>query len=115
MKKVVIAIFPLILLAQIRFNASSYIPTEWIKSVQYGLKWTELMVNGYPGAAVEAQVNEPIPEGVVTTTVVMTAALADIEEVQLRYEQDFCEAEVQQLIQHAKGRRIVVHRTNLLL
>ena len=111
MKKLMIAILPFILLAQIPFHSFSYTPSEWIKSLQVGLKWTELMMNGYPGAA---ESEGPVPEGIVTTTVVIAGALPEMEHLQFNFEDEFCETQVDQMIQKAiRIQRRIEVRTNI--
>jgi hypothetical protein len=111
MKKVITAILPFILVAQIPFHASSYIPSDWMKSVQYGLKWTELMMNGYPGSA---EAEEKVPEGIVTTTVVIAGAIPEMERLQFNFEDEFCEIQIQRTIQKAiKTERMIAVRTNV--
>jgi hypothetical protein len=109
MKKVITAILPFILVAQIPFHPSSYIPTEWMKSVQVGLKWTELMMNGYPGAV------EAVPEGIVTTTVVIAGAVPEIEQLQFDFEDEFCDVQIDQAVHKAvRIQRTIAIRTAVL-
>ena len=111
MKKVITAILPFILVAQMSFHPSSYIPSDWLKGLQIGMKWTELMMNGYPGAA---DADEMVPEGVVTTTVVIAGAIPEFDEVQLYFGDEFCETQVDQVIQKAiRIQRTIAVRTNV--
>lgn len=93
MKKILTAFLPFILLAQLPIQASKFVPAEWMKSFQYGVKWTELMVNGYPGTSDQSL--DTIPEGKVTTTVVMASAVAEPEALAIPVE---CSIEIQQRI-----------------
>ncbi len=98
MKRFVTAILPLILIGQIPFHATNYVPSDWMKRFQYGLKWTELMMNGYPGAA---NATESVPEGVVTTTVTMASAIPEFEHIQKPIEEEFCNDDMNEKIETA--------------
>lgn len=91
MKKLLTAFLPFILVAQLPISTARFIPSEWIKSFHYGLKWTELMMNGYPGA--EETPQESIPEGEVTTTVVMAGAIPDVEMVHISLDKELLDSE----------------------
>ena len=99
MNRVIIAILPIILIVQLGFHASSLVPSEWIKSLNYGLKWTELMMNGYPGAE---EVTEAVPEGVVTTTVVLVTAVPELEQYPIAIEVEICNEQIKEEIERAR-------------
>jgi hypothetical protein len=112
MKKVITAILPFILVAQIPFHPTSYIPSEWLKSVQIGLKWTELMMNGYPGSE---EAEEAVPEGIVTTTVVIAGAVPEFEQLQFDFEDELCEIQIDQAVHKAvRLQRVIAVRTTVL-
>ena len=90
MKKIFTAFLPFILVAQLPMNAAKFVPAEWMKRVQYGLKWTELMLDGYPGAS---EASETIPEGHVTTTVTMASAIPDPAEIEATADKYLCDVE----------------------
>ena len=88
MKKVIIAILPLLLAMQMPFQSFNFVPSELLKNVKYGMKWTELMLNGYPGAE---ESMEKVPEGTVTTTVLIAGAIPRQEDLQIRIDPELCE------------------------
>jgi hypothetical protein len=91
MKRLITLLLPLILAADLPFTAFHHIPADWTKSFQYGLKWTKLMLNGYP-----SDVNaEQVPQGFVTTTVVIAQPVADFEDVEIEISKELCDAELQ--------------------
>jgi hypothetical protein len=102
MKKLILAFLHFLLIAQLPMNATKFIQSEWMKSFQYGLKWTELMMNGYPGTA-EAS-GEPVPEGTVTTTVMMASAIAGPAEIDFHLPA-ICDEELSQQVVRFKVSR----------
>jgi hypothetical protein len=107
MKRAIIALLPLILAAQLPISAVKYVPAEWMKSFEYGLKWTELMMNGYPGASETA---DKVPEGEVTMTVTLASAIPEFHEIDIEMEKDFCRVHPEEEIQMKTMEVIKRHR-----
>ncbi|MCI0412449.1 hypothetical protein L0222_06555 [bacterium] len=111
MKKVISVILPLILAAQLPFGTMKYLTSEWMNSIEYGLKWTELMVSGYPGASETQESEEIIPHGEVTMTVTLASAIPEIEELpMIEIEKEICQVHMQQELQK---KHIKILRRNL--
>ena len=87
MKKVMIAILPLLLAMQMPFQTLNFVPSELLKNVKYGMKWTELMLNGYPGGE---DTMEKVPEGTVTTTVLIAGAIPQQEDLEIAIDPELC-------------------------
>ena len=97
MKRIILAILPIILAAQIPLNTTTLVPSEWKKTLDFGVKWTSLLVNSFSAVADDNAEDESIPEGVVTTTVAM-AAIPDTVDFELAIERRLCltQVEIQQ-------------------
>ena len=80
MKRLILAILPIILAAQIPLHVTTLVPSEWKETLDFGVKWTSLLVNSFSAVVNNENEEESIPEGVVTTTVAMVLpAPADFE------------------------------------
>src|SRR5687767_5800249 len=110
MKKIFTAIFSFILVAQLPMNAPKFVSTEWMKSIQYGLKWSELMIVGYPGSRDTNE--ESIPQGHVTTTVTMASAIPDAVDIQATADPYLCEIEYQKNLSD-QARQVIKAHTQL--
>ena len=97
MKRVTTAIFTLILAAQLPFGALKYVTSEWMNSFEYGLKWTELMMSGFPGAS---ETEEQIPNGEVTMTVTLAGFSPEIQHLPvIEIKKEFCQVHLEQEFQ----------------
>lgn len=111
MKKVITAILPLILAAQLPFGTMKHMTSEWMNSFAYGLKWTELMMSGYPGASETRESQESVPRGEVTMTVTLASAIPEIEELPIiQIEKEFCRIEMEQEFQKTMKEVLKRHR-----
>jgi hypothetical protein len=106
MKRVITAILPLILAAQLPFGTMKYLASEWMNSLEYGLKWTELMMSGYPGAP---EVDESVPAGEVTMTVTL-ASFAEFEGVEMEIEKEICRVQMEEEFQKKTIKILKRHR-----
>jgi hypothetical protein len=72
MKRLILAILPILLMTQFPLRGTSLVPSDWKETLDFGVKWTSLLVNSFSVVANNETEDESIPEGVVTTTVAMT-------------------------------------------
>jgi hypothetical protein len=108
MKRVITVILPLILAAQLPFGTMKYLASEWMNSFEYGLKWTELMMSGYPGAP---EVEERVPAGEVTMTVTLASAIPEIEILPtIEIEKEICRVQMEEQFQKKTIEILKQHR-----
>jgi hypothetical protein len=111
MKRVITVILPLILAAQLPFGTLKYMTSEWMNSFEYGLKWTELMMNGYPGASETKESQESVPVGEVTMTVTVASMIPEIEPLPIiEIEKEICRVEMEKEFQKRVKEVLKRHR-----
>jgi len=93
MKRLIAAVLPILLAAQIPFGAVKLVPSDWKKNFDYGVKWTELLLDSYSTVMNGEQDVERIPSGTVTTTVAM-ALIPEIEDLQI-IDPEICQAQME--------------------
>ena len=100
MKRVITVILPLILAAQLPFGTMKFVASEWMNSFEYGLKWTELMMNGYPSGS---ETDEEVPNGEVTMTVTLASFSPEGEDLprmeHIEIEKEFCQIQLEEEFQ----------------
>lgn len=108
MKRVITAILPLILAAQLPFGTLKYVTSEWMKSFEYGLKWTELMMSGYPGSS---ETVDKVPNGEVTMTVTLASFGPEMDELPIiEIEKEFCRVQLEKEFQKRTIQVLKRHR-----
>jgi hypothetical protein len=94
MKRLILAILPILLAAQIPVNVAQLVPSDLKKTLDFGVKWTSLLVNSFSAVSNDTSKKESIPEGVVTMTVTM-AAIPDTPDIQIAVQRQICLAQVE--------------------
>jgi len=100
MKRLILAILPILFAAQIPLQAQHFVPSDWKRTFDFGVKWTSLLVNSFSAGANDESKDDLVPEGIVTTTVAMTV-IPEPAEFQIAIERQICQAQIQ-IAQRAK-------------
>jgi hypothetical protein len=88
------AILPIILATQIPLKPINLVPSDWKQTLHFGVKWTSLLVNSLAAGSNDEIKEEPIPDGVATTTVAM-AILPEPADLHLNIDQQVQMAQCQ--------------------
>jgi hypothetical protein len=94
MKRLILAVLPILLAVQIPLNVTKIVPADWRKNFDFGVKWTGLLLNSYFSDSDDELESEDVPEGVVTTTVVLVSMPEFEDQVQFAMVQEMCRAQL---------------------
>jgi len=94
MKRLILALLPVLMAAQIPFSVTELVPSDWKKNFDFGVKWTELLVESYSTLTNNEQDKDSVPSGIVTTTVAM-AMIPEPEDFQIVIEPEICRAQIE--------------------
>jgi hypothetical protein len=95
MKRLILAVLPILLAAQIPLNVTKIVPSDWKRNFDFGVKWTGLLLDSYFSDFNNESESETVPDGIVTTTVVL-ASMSEFEDhVQIVVDQEVCRAQVE--------------------
>ena len=95
MKRLILAVIPILLAAQIPMNVTRIVPSDWKRSFDFGVKWTGLLLDSYFSDSDNASDSEIVPDGIVTTTVVLASMPEFDEDVQIVIDQEVCQAQAE--------------------
>ena len=99
MKRLIVAVLPILLAAQIPLSVTKYVPSDLKKNFDFGVKWTELLLESYSSDSNRESESDSIPEGFVTTTVVLASMhIPDIQiedHLQIVVGQEMCQLQAQ--------------------
>jgi hypothetical protein len=97
MKRLILLILPIILVAQIPLHMDKLVPSDWKQTFDFGVKWTSLLVNSFSAVANNNEKQkEFIPEGVVTTTVAMAVLPDTADLLQIDREVSLAQCQIEQ-------------------
>jgi len=114
MKRLILAILPIILAAQIPLHITTLVPSDWKETLDFGVKWTSLLVNSFSAGPNYKTEKEVIPEGVVTTTVAMILPAPADFEFQIDHEVEQAQYEVARAREAVKLQKELNKRLRLL-
>ena len=95
MKRLILAVLPILLAAQIPLSVTKIVPSEWKKNFNFGVKWTHLLLDSYSSGLNDEIDSESIPEGVVTTTVILASMPEFEEQTEVAFDDAICQAQLE--------------------
>jgi hypothetical protein len=93
MKRLILAVLPILLAAQIPLNVTKIVPSDWKRSFDFGVKWTGLLLDSYFSDSDNE--SETVPDGIVTTTVVLDSIPEFDEHVQIVIDKEMCQTQLE--------------------
>jgi len=106
MKRLILAVLPILLAAQIPLSVTNLVPSDVKRSFHFGVKWTGLLLSSFWNASNDEVESDAIPAGVVTTTVVLASIPQFDQEIQIAFEKEICKAQVEFAQKTAQAVRI---------
>ena len=95
MKRLILAVLPILLAAQIPLNVTKIVPSDWKRNFDFGMKWTALLLESYFSDSDNGSASETVPDGIVTTTVVLASMPEFEEQFQMVVDQEVCRTQVE--------------------
>ena len=93
MKRLILAVLPILLAAQIPLNITKIVPSDLKRNFDFGVKWTALLLESYFSDSDDE--SETVPDGIVTTTVVLASIPEFDEHVQIVIDKEMCRAQLE--------------------
>jgi len=95
MKRLILAVIPIFLAAQIPLSVTKIVPADWKRNFDFGVKWTGLLLDSYFNDSNDKSEAETIPDGIVTTTVVLASMPEFEDQTQIVVDSEVCRAQIE--------------------